>query len=41
MIVGTVLGKKLLERVSEAFFVTLIEIVMVLAGLHFIIRGSA
>ena len=41
MIAGTVLGKKLLERVSEAFFVVLIEVVMVLAGLHFLVRGSA
>ena len=41
MIGGTVLGKKLLERVSEALFVVLIEIVMVLAGLHLMVRGSA
>jgi uncharacterized membrane protein YfcA len=41
MIVGTVLGKKLLERVSEPLFVILIEVVMMVAGLNFIIRGAA
>ncbi len=40
MIGGTVLGKKLLERVSETLFVVIIEVVMVLAGLNFIIRGA-
>jgi uncharacterized membrane protein YfcA len=41
MIAGTVLGKKLLERVSEALFVIMIEVIMVLAGSNFIIRGAA
>ncbi len=40
MIGGTVLGKKLLERVSESLFVIIIEVVMVLAGLNFMIRGA-
>lgn len=40
MIGGTVLGKKLLERVSERLFVIMIEVVMVLAGLNFLIRGA-
>ncbi len=41
MIGGTMLGKKLLERVSEPLFVIMIEVVMMLAGLNFIIRGAA
>jgi uncharacterized membrane protein YfcA len=41
MIGGTMLGKKLLERVSEPFFIVMIEVVMILAGLNFIIRGAA
>jgi uncharacterized membrane protein YfcA len=40
MIGGTVLGKKLLERVSEPLFVIMIEVVMVVAGLNFLIRGA-
>ena len=40
MIAGTVLGKKLLERVSESLFVVMIEVVMVVAGLNFLIRGA-
>jgi uncharacterized membrane protein YfcA len=40
MILGTVLGKKLLERVSERFFVLIIEVVMVVAGLNFLLRGA-
>lgn len=41
MVLGTVLGRRLLERVSEALFVVLIEGVMVLAGLNFVFRGAA
>jgi uncharacterized membrane protein YfcA len=41
MIGGTVLGKKLLEYISESLFVIMIEVVMILAGLHFIMRGAA
>ena len=40
MILGTVLGKKLLERVSERVFVIIIEVVMVTAGLVFVARGA-
>lgn len=40
MILGTVLGKKLLERVSERVFVIIMEVVMVTAGLVFIARGA-
>lgn len=40
MILGTVLGKKLLDRVSESVFVLVIEVVMLLAGLNFLLRGS-
>ena len=40
MILGTVLGKKLLDRVPEAIFVLFIEAVMLLAGLNFIFRGA-
>jgi uncharacterized membrane protein YfcA len=40
MIVGTMLGKKLLEYVPEAIFVIVIEGMMVVAGLNFIIRGA-
>lgn len=41
MIGGIVLGKKLLERVSESLFVVLIEVIMVIAGLNFLFRGAA
>jgi uncharacterized membrane protein YfcA len=40
MILGTILGKKLLDRVSESTFVLVIEVVMLLAGLNFLLRGS-
>ena len=40
MIVGTMLGKKILERVTDSFFVVLIEVIMLLAGLNFLIRGA-
>ena len=40
MILGTMLGKKVLERVSEKIFVILIEVVMILAGLNFLLRGA-
>ena len=40
MVGGTVLGKKLLERTSEAFFVTMIEVVMLVAGVNFLMRGA-
>lgn len=40
MVVGTVLGKMLLDRMSERFFVLVIEAVMIVAGLNFIVRGA-
>lgn len=40
MIVGTMLGKKFLQRVSEPTFVIMIEVAMLLAGLHFVLRGA-
>lgn len=40
MVVGTVLGKFLLDRMSERFFVLLIEVVMIVTGLNFLIRGA-
>jgi uncharacterized membrane protein YfcA len=40
MILGTILGKKLLDRVSEPAFVLVIEVVMLLAGFNFLLRGS-
>jgi uncharacterized protein len=39
MIVGTLTGKHLLARLSERTFALIIEAVMILAGVHFLIRG--
>lgn len=39
MILGTVLGKKLVDRMSERAFTLLVEGILVLAGLNFLIRG--
>ena len=39
MIVGTVLGKRMLARLSDRFFAGLVEIMLVAAGLTFLIRG--
>lgn len=41
MIGGTVLGKKLLDRISDSLFIVMIEVVMIVAGLNFILRGAA
>jgi uncharacterized membrane protein YfcA len=41
MIVGTMLGKKLLEYVPEVIFVMVIEGMMIVAGVTFIIRGAS
>lgn len=41
MIIGTVLGKQILIRVSESLFVIMVEVVMIVAGLNFIMRGAA
>jgi uncharacterized protein len=39
VICGTVLGKKVLTRVSDSAFVTLVDIFMVASGVLFIVRG--
>jgi uncharacterized protein len=39
MILGTVIGKRALDRLPERVFMLLIEGVLVLAGLNFLIRG--
>ena len=39
MIAGTLVGKKLLDRVSERAFAILVESMLVAAGLNFLIRG--
>jgi uncharacterized protein len=36
---GTVLGKRILSRVSESAFVTVIEVFMIASGVMFLIRG--
>lgn len=41
MIFGTYLGKHLLAYVSERSFILAIEVVMVLAGANFLLRGAA
>ena len=39
MIGGTVIGKRLLERVPERVFAVLVEVMLVVAGLNFLIYG--
>jgi uncharacterized protein len=39
MIVGSYLGKKIVDRLPERVFVIIIEVVLVAAGLMFLIRG--
>ena len=39
MIFGTYLGKRLVDRLSEATFVRLVEAVLVAAGVYFIVAG--
>jgi uncharacterized protein len=39
MVAGTYLGKRVVDRVSEQTFVRLIEMVLVVAGLYFLIAG--
>ena len=39
MVAGTVLGKRLLERIPERVFALLVEAMLVVAGLHFLIYG--
>jgi uncharacterized membrane protein YfcA len=39
MILGSFLGKKIVDRIPERVFVVIIEVVLVVAGLLFIVRG--
>ena len=39
MVAGTLLGKRLLDRISGETFARIVEIMLVLAGLNFLIRG--
>jgi hypothetical protein len=39
MILGSFLGKRILDRLSQKVFVTLIEAVLILAGIMFLFRG--
>jgi len=39
MVLGTLLGKKMLDRVSDAVFSILLELVLISAGLNFLIGG--
>ena len=39
MIVGSLIGKRIVDRLSERVFVAIIEVVLVLAGLAFLIGG--
>lgn len=40
MILGSYVGKRMVDRVSERAFVLIIEVTMVAAGLIFLVRGS-
>jgi len=40
MVAGTLVGRKLLDRLPERAFVLLLELVMVTAGLNFVLRGA-
>jgi uncharacterized membrane protein YfcA len=39
MILGSFLGKRIVDRLPERVFVIIIEVVLVAAGLLFLIRG--
>jgi uncharacterized membrane protein YfcA len=39
MIAGSFVGKKLLDRLPERFFVALVEITLIVAGVAFLVRG--
>lgn len=39
MILGSLLGKKIVDRLPEKVFVAMIEAVLVIAGFMFLIRG--
>ena len=40
MILGTLLGKQLMDRLPERIFIIVIEVVMALAGLNFLLQGA-
>ena len=39
MVLGTLLGKRMLDRVSDSVFSILLELVLVAAGLNFLVGG--
>ena len=39
MVLGSFVGKKVVDRLSQRVFVLIIEIVLITAGLSFLIRG--
>ena len=39
MIAGTLAGKRLLDRISKRTFATIVEVMLVVAGLNFLLRG--
>ena len=39
MILGSLLGKRIVDRLPEIVFVAIIEAVLIIAGLIFLIRG--
>lgn len=39
MVLGTVLGKRLLDRLPEHWFAVMIEVTLIVAGLNFLVRG--
>jgi hypothetical protein len=41
MILGSYLGKRILDRLPERLFVLIIELVLIIAGFMFLIRGQA
>jgi hypothetical protein len=41
MILGSYLGKRILDRLPERLFVIIIELVLIIAGFIFLIRGQA
>lgn len=39
MILGTLVGKRMLERISDRSFLVIVEVMLVAAGLNFLLRG--
>ncbi len=39
MILGTVAGKRMLDRISDRAFRVLVEAMLLVAGLNFLLRG--